>query len=159
MHENLLPKFPEILRIRYEFQFSDYDSIHDLCVVCAKIDACLHNSNSAHFDSIFPISNSAASISSNSVCTISVFSYSAILNSKIVNSACPVSACANSDKSNSIVTFSDYVLSASTNFDPIFPVFNSAVFYSISSVHSVISAHHATSANFVSIGYNDVVVQ
>ena len=46
VHEALLADFPEIIGIKDEFQCFDYDGIHDLCAVCAEIDACIHGLDS-----------------------------------------------------------------------------------------------------------------
>ena len=49
VHEILLADFPEIISIRDEFQCFDCDGIHDICAVCAEIDACLHDSDFGKF--------------------------------------------------------------------------------------------------------------
>ena len=84
------------------------------------------------------------------------------------NSAFSISACAIFDKSDSPITFSDSVYYDYAYADSVFPILNSAIlssegsdfaiFGSINFDHSMISAHHVTSVDFVSIGYDDAVV-
>ena len=84
VHENLLDDFLKIVGIRDEFQCADCDGIHNVCAICAEIDACLHGLDSKNF-------NSAALNSVNSsfdlISTASVSVYPAIIHSGCANSA------------------------------------------------------------------------
>ena len=134
VHENLLADFPEIVGIRDEFQCSDCDGIHNVCAVCAEIDACLHG---------LGFENANATVN----CEYANSSFAVLVNSgsKIVNSKKFVSGSASFNSAAVIFYYanSDAVSYAVANSNS-----TGFVFASSDSAHSSYENSAAKNSNF-----------